>query len=156
MFHSDCLGLLAEPGQNFKCDDCINNSHSCFVCKKKTLNSATDGSIAVTKKCTISSCGKYYHEECARANELFRKDQFVCSLHSCTTCLCEALLNKEGSSSKDSLLTQANKGKLVRCVRCPSAYHAGEYCIPAGSVALNSMYIVCPNHFQPLKCKCFI
>ncbi len=168
-FHADCLGLDAELGSNFKCEDCTTNSHACFLCKKKTVpaaaapngtatsSSETNSSVttATTKRCTANGCGKYYHEECARTSELFRKEQFVCSHHSCTTCLCEAMLNRAGSNSgsKDALLTQASKGKLVKCVRCPSAYHVGDYCIPAGSVVLNSMYIVCPNHFQPLKCK---
>ncbi|XP_059398131.1 histone-lysine N-methyltransferase, H3 lysine-36 specific-like [Carassius carassius] len=42
-------------------------------------------------------------------------------------------------------------GQLTHCIRCPVAYHANDYCIPAGSVTLTHSNIVCPNHFTPRK-----
>lgn len=42
-------------------------------------------------------------------------------------------------------------GRLVRCVRCPVAYHATDLCMAAGSVVLSNNSIVCPNHFTPRR-----
>jgi hypothetical protein len=140
------------PGTAFKCDECTLGAHTCFLCKKKTTS-------AVTKKCSSTGCGKYYHDECVRSSGLFRKEhggQFFCSHHACATCICEAALGRGDSShhaARDSLVAQASKGRLVKCVRCPTAYHAGDHCLAAGSIILNSNYIVCPRHFVPLKSK---
>lgn len=40
-------------------------------------------------------------------------------------------------------------GRLLRCVRCPTAYHTGDFCIAAGSENLPGNNIVCSKHFQP-------
>jgi hypothetical protein len=45
----------------------------------------------------------------------------------------------------------ASKGRFMKCVRCPTAYHVGDFCIAAGSVQLAGYNIICPNHFQPIK-----
>ena len=42
-------------------------------------------------------------------------------------------------------------GRLYRCVRCPTAYHVGDFCIAAGSVHLGGYHILCSSHFQPVK-----
>ena len=42
-------------------------------------------------------------------------------------------------------------GRLMRCVRCPTAFHTGDYCVAAGSIILASNAIVCSRHFQPIK-----
>lgn len=42
-------------------------------------------------------------------------------------------------------------GRLLRCVRCPTAYHVGDLCIAAGSTDLPGYYIVCSKHFLPDK-----
>jgi len=39
----------------------------------------------------------------------------------------------------------------MKCIRCPTAYHVGDFCIAAGSVQLEGHNIICPNHFQPIK-----
>uniref|UniRef100_A0A3Q2PYT5 Nuclear receptor binding SET domain protein 1b n=1 Tax=Fundulus heteroclitus TaxID=8078 RepID=A0A3Q2PYT5_FUNHE len=41
--------------------------------------------------------------------------------------------------------------RLVRCVRCPVAYHATDLCMAAGSVVLSNNSIICPNHFAPRR-----
>jgi len=40
-------------------------------------------------------------------------------------------------------------GRMYRCVRCPTAYHANDLCIAAGSVHLSGLDIVCSRHFKP-------
>lgn len=42
-------------------------------------------------------------------------------------------------------------GRLMRCVRCPVAYHANDFCLAAGSKILASNSIICPNHFTPRR-----
>lgn len=44
-------------------------------------------------------------------------------------------------------------GKMMRCVRCPVAYHAGDVCIAAGCAVIASNSIVCTNHFTARKGK---
>lgn len=40
---------------------------------------------------------------------------------------------------------------MMRCLRCPVAYHAGDLCVAAGSEMLSSTAIVCTNHFRAKK-----
>ncbi|KAM8972021.1 histone-lysine N-methyltransferase, H3 lysine-36 specific [Pelodytes ibericus] len=135
-FHLQCLGMTAMPKGKFICSECSSGVHTCFVCK------TSDQGV---KRCLVTLCGKYYHEECAlkypptaQHNKGFR-----CSLHICTTC-----------HSTNPSNPSASKGRLMRCVRCPVAYHATDFCLPAGTVTLASNSIICPNHFTPRRgCK---
>ncbi|XP_062572179.1 histone-lysine N-methyltransferase NSD2-like [Saccostrea cucullata] len=129
-FHKACVGDSVE--EPFKCEECKTGLHTCFACKKKD---------ETTKKCSVHLCGKFYHEDCM--NKLMQlksdtKNGFVCPLHQCATC-----------SIENSKKTKASKGRLVRCVRCPTAYHTGDFCIAAGSENLPGYNIVCNKHFQP-------
>lgn len=102
-FHLECLGQtdevepLAEQHlnkQDYICDECQNERHECFACKL----SYTDDPNQVTKKCSIATCGKYYHEKCMKSSELFRKDSsstankpaYICPQHACNTCWLES------------------------------------------------------------------
>lgn len=148
-FHLNCVGLLAEPKEPFKCDECTSDAHSCFLCKKP---SSKENNM-ITKKCSQASCGRYYHEECVMGNEKFRKENsnkqpFTCPLHICTTCYAENISDKSSVG-----FIHASKGRFVKCIRCPVAYHVGEHCLPAGSVILNSNYLVCPAHLNPTRNK---
>ena len=40
---------------------------------------------------------------------------------------------------------------LFRCIRCPTAFHAGNDCIAAGSIILPGLNMICADHFEPLK-----
>ena len=175
-FHLDCIGLLSEPinRENFKCDECLSGHHKCFLCKKES------NSLNQTKKCSSSSCGKYYHDECVKSSDLFRKENnnksFLCPLHLCATCSVDSRqLHMSNSCTSSSNVTQspnhengrngktngqsnpaltngaASKGKFLRCVRCPRAFHNGDFCIAAGSIGLAGPNIICPDHFQPSK-----
>lgn len=42
-------------------------------------------------------------------------------------------------------------GKLIRCVRCPVAYHSGESCVAAGCTVLSTFNIICTAHFSAKK-----
>ena len=38
---------------------------------------------------------------------------------------------------------------MFQCIRCPTAYHANDLCIAAGSVHLSGLDIICSKHFTP-------
>ena len=145
-FHIDCAGLLTElDSANFKCSECASGQHSCLVCHKTDLNQEA------VKKCASQRCGKYFHEECAKSRPLFRLENalssrnfsYLCPSHTCVTCW---NVGKVFQSEQQA----ACKGRLLKCVRCPNAYHAGDYCIPAGSIMLQGSSIVCAAHFKPI------
>ncbi|XP_037604674.1 histone-lysine N-methyltransferase, H3 lysine-36 specific isoform X2 [Sebastes umbrosus] len=129
-FHLACISLAEAPKGKFVCPECKSGVHTCFVCKKRSED---------VRRCMIPVCGKFYHGECianfaptAPVNRGFR-----CSIHVCLTCF---ITNPTSSS--------ISKGRLVRCVRCPVAYHATDLCMAAGSVVLSNNSIICPNHFS--------
>ncbi|KAL8580841.1 hypothetical protein ACOMHN_017345 [Nucella lapillus] len=132
-FHPTCIHLAGPAPQDFKCAECLAGEHTCFSCKNKDPE---------TKRCTVSQCGKFYHEDCVRklSNARFEGKGFTCPHHVCATCAADAARNPKSV-----------KGRLYRCVRCPTAYHVGDFCIAAGSIHLGGYHILCSNHFQPVK-----
>lgn len=137
-FHAACLNIESVPTQEWKCQECSTGEHTCFSCKKADKE---------TTKCSVPMCGKYYHEECAKKLPQTRMEGkgFVCPLHVCATCVAESSRNPK--AVKDCLIA----GRLYRCVRCPVAYHIGDFCIAAGSEHLGGYHIVCSGHFKPIK-----
>ncbi|XP_042841068.1 histone-lysine N-methyltransferase NSD2 isoform X1 [Panthera tigris] len=134
-FHLACLGLARRPEGRFTCSECASGIHSCFVCKE----SKTD-----VRRCVVSQCGKFYHEACVRKYPLtvFESRGFRCPLHSCVTCHASNPSNPRPS-----------KGKMMRCVRCPVAYHGGDACLAAGCSVIASHSIICTSHFTARKGK---
>uniref|UniRef100_A0A8C5A5B8 Nuclear receptor binding SET domain protein 2 n=1 Tax=Gadus morhua TaxID=8049 RepID=A0A8C5A5B8_GADMO len=41
--------------------------------------------------------------------------------------------------------------KMMRCLRCPVAYHVGDVCVSAGSQVVTSTALVCTSHFNAKK-----
>jgi hypothetical protein len=39
--------------------------------------------------------------------------------------------------------------KLIKCVRCPTAYHGGDSCVAAGTVQITKTDMICPKHYEP-------
>ncbi|KAG8011812.1 Histone-lysine N-methyltransferase NSD3 [Nibea albiflora] len=127
-FHLECLGLTSLPEGRFTCLECRNGNHSCFSCK-------TAGHEVT--RCSVSGCGCYYHEDCVRKLPGATSSPgggFTCPQHSCSTCCLERDLQR------------ASKGRLMRCIRCPVAYHTGDSCVAAGSVALTHHIMICSSH----------
>ncbi|XP_068166461.1 histone-lysine N-methyltransferase NSD3 isoform X1 [Antennarius striatus] len=127
-FHMECLGLTSLPEGRFTCLECRNGNHPCFSCK-------TAGREVT--RCSVSGCGCYYHEDCVRELPGATSSPgggFCCPQHSCCTCCLE----------KD--LQRASKGRLMRCIRCPVAYHTGDSCVAAGSVILTHHIMICSSH----------
>ncbi|XP_061485788.1 histone-lysine N-methyltransferase NSD2 isoform X2 [Rhineura floridana] len=134
-FHASCTGVSGKPSECFICSECSSGSHACFVCKEKKTD---------VKRCIASHCGKFYHESCVKKFRLtvFENRGFRCPLHSCVSCHVANPSNPKVS-----------KGKMVRCVRCPVAYHAGDGCVAAGCSMVTSSSIICTNHFIATKGK---
>ncbi|XP_076875957.1 histone-lysine N-methyltransferase NSD3 isoform X3 [Brachyhypopomus gauderio] len=127
LFHPDCLASTGASDGEPICTECRTGSHPCFSCK------VAEGDL---KRCSVSGCGRYYHETCARKypGTATEPRGLRCPQHSCATCCLERDLHK------------ANKGRLMRCIRCPVAYHVGDGCVAAGSVLLTPHVIICSGH----------
>ncbi|XP_063787606.1 histone-lysine N-methyltransferase NSD3 isoform X2 [Pseudophryne corroboree] len=127
LFHLECLGMDILPDGKFVCMECKTGLHTCFSCKIPSTS---------VKRCSVPSCGKFYHEACARqySATVFDSRGFRCPHHCCSSC----------TADKD--LYRASKGRMLRCVRCPVAYHSGDSCVAAGSLILSFSLIICSNH----------
>eukprot|EP00072_Mus_musculus_P066404 XP_017168167.1 PREDICTED: histone-lysine N-methyltransferase NSD3 isoform X2 [Mus musculus] len=126
-FHVECLGLTAVPEGHFTCEECETGQHPCFSCKVSGKD---------VKRCSVSVCGKFYHEACVRKfpTAIFESKGFRCPQHCCSSCSMEKDIHK------------ASKGRMMRCLRCPVAYHVGDACVAAGSVSVSSHILICSNH----------
>lgn len=129
-YHPDCIGLSGPPKGKFLCDECTTGNHSCFVCRQ----------TGEVKRCNQSLCTKFYHESCLKTLKTakFEGDKMFCPLHSCSVCV---------ANNRNTF-----RGKLVRCVRCPTAYHQAG-CVVAGCIPITSQTMVCAKHFWPTKTK---
>nr|XP_044987435.1 histone-lysine N-methyltransferase NSD3 isoform X2 [Jaculus jaculus] len=126
-FHLECLELTSVPDGRFICEECKTGQHPCFSCKV----SGTD-----VKRCSVGACGKFYHEDCVRKfpAAIFESRGFRCPQHCCSACLVEKDAHK------------ASKGRMMKCLRCPVAYHPGDACVAAGSVPVSSHTLICSDH----------
>ncbi|XP_055087178.1 histone-lysine N-methyltransferase NSD2 isoform X1 [Periophthalmus magnuspinnatus] len=133
MFHLQCLGLSLKPEDKLLCPDCSSGVHSCFSCK------SSEGQV---RRCHVPHCGKFYHEACVRLSPLtvFDNKGFRCPMHTCISCY------YSGQSKH-----RANKGRLMRCLRCPVAYHVGDFCVAAGSETITNTALICTNHYHAKK-----
>ncbi|XP_061700297.1 histone-lysine N-methyltransferase NSD2 isoform X1 [Syngnathoides biaculeatus] len=136
MFHLSCLGESLKRDDKLLCRPCSTGVHSCFTCKR------SDGEV---RRCHVAHCGKFYHEACARLSPLtvFDNKGFRCPLHACISC-------HFGCRTQH----KSTKGRLMRCLRCPVAYHVGDQCVAAGSETIANTAIVCTNHFNAKKGYC--
>ncbi|XP_020505337.2 histone-lysine N-methyltransferase NSD2 isoform X1 [Labrus bergylta] len=133
MFHLHCLGVSFIPEEKMQCQECSTGIHSCFSCKQ------SEGAV---RRCHVPHCGKFYHEACIRLNPLtvFDNKGFRCPLHACLNC-------HYGCRTKQ----KSTKGRLMRCFRCPVAYHVGDQCVAAGSEMITNSAFICTNHFNAKK-----
>uniref|UniRef100_A0A1A7WSB3 Histone-lysine N-methyltransferase NSD3 n=1 Tax=Iconisemion striatum TaxID=60296 RepID=A0A1A7WSB3_9TELE len=132
-FHLECLGLSSPPEGRFVCSECRNGNHPCFSCKAAGME---------VTRCSVSGCGCYYHEECVQKLPGAASSSgggFSCPQHSCSTCCLQRDVQR------------ATKGRLIRCIRCPLAYHPGDGCLAAGSVILTHHIMICSNHGSAKK-----
>jgi hypothetical protein len=144
-FHMECLRtngmtkakLKETSSSDWKCTDCSTGRHACLLCK------SYEGIIL---RCNASSCGRFFHADCLKTAGLwpqarYGEKQLTCPSHICHTC---------ASDNPREPFMRYNKS-LIRCIRCPTAYHSGDFCVTAGTVQITSTQIVCPKHFTPLR-----
>ncbi|XP_044575684.1 histone-lysine N-methyltransferase NSD2 isoform X1 [Cotesia glomerata] len=119
--------------ETFKCIDCLSGvAPACFVC-----NEREDERI----KCSVMACGKHYHAACLKywPQSQLQGDRLNCPYHTCHTCI---------SDNPQNGYSRAPNEKIIRCVRCPSAYHASTTCLPAGSEIITGSQMICPKHYK--------
>ena len=129
-FHFECLGItdpnvvktmLENP--KWKCPECESGKHKCNLCHEAT---------GIVIKCSRSGCGRFFHEKCLLHQGLWPQHRLAgdntltCPVHMCHTCASD--------NPKDPFMKYNTK--LVRCIRCPTAYHSGDYCVAAGKVIM--------------------
>ncbi|EGD78296.1 hypothetical protein PTSG_09362 [Salpingoeca rosetta] len=126
-YHLFCVGLSCAPQGAFVCDACTTGNHLCFACEQP-------GGLEGLQTCSVRNCGKKYHRACISNNPraALKDNSFKCPLHKCANCT----------------YPQASTYPLVRCIRCPIAYHT--CCVPAGCLHENAIYLLCPKH-QPVE-----
>lgn len=143
-------GEEVEGQGEFRCPDCSEGRvPPCFFCGLEEKNGDK-----IRIRCHIAHCGKVYHAECLKAwpqtswtpggkrGSLVKADVMTCPQHSCHTCV---------SDNPGAMKARFQNDKLVRCLRCPTSYHYGNYCLPAGSEVITSRQIICPKHYRPQK-----
>ncbi|XP_067928328.1 histone-lysine N-methyltransferase NSD2-like isoform X2 [Watersipora subatra] len=125
-FHTTCTTVILKD--TFKCNSCVTGLHACFMCKEKS---------GVVQKCSQRDCGKYYHMACIAKHPLalLEDGRIECPLHACASCI-------RGENGK----AKARIGKQYKCIRCPTAYHTGDFCIGAGSKVIAGYNMICCNH----------
>lgn len=117
----------AMENWGWKCKDCTKSKANCFQCGKKGHCKSESKSGEPLYKCSLVSCGKFFHLSCLPSKN---KKRFICSWHYCGIC-------KASGTSKS----------LLQCTRCPNAFHLR--CYTRKIVRLNKRFIVCHQHKQP-------
>lgn len=150
-----------QEDETFKCIDCLSGvAPACFLCNEREGDRI---------RCNVPACGKHYHSNCLLSwpqvkfcvcitiyiilkhqynltiincffiQSHWQGGRLTCPYHVCHTC---------SSDNPQANRSRASNEKLVRCVRCPSCYHASTFCLPAGSLILTASQIICPKHYK--------
>ncbi|XP_057325332.1 histone-lysine N-methyltransferase NSD2 isoform X2 [Microplitis mediator] len=122
----------AVEEETFKCIDCLSGvAPACFVCNERENERI---------KCSVMACGKHYHVGCLRywPQSQLQDGRLTCPYHTCHTCI---------SDNPQNGYSRASSEKIIRCVRCPSTYHAATTCLPAGSEIITASQMICPKHY---------
>ena len=88
--------------------------------------------ISHTLRCNMAGCGRFFHSKCLTMHGLWPQarltgdNTLTCPIHVCHTCASD--------NPKDPYMKY--NSKLVKCIRCPTAYHSGDYCVAAGKTYL--------------------
>ncbi|XP_040570546.1 uncharacterized protein NSD isoform X2 [Lepeophtheirus salmonis] len=157
-YHIKCIDNSSisstdSPTTSWKCKDCVDNIQRCFLCKKGSSSSDKEGDDKDKSKdnnviehrlmkCTHKGCIRLYHPSCLTSSSLWPQTIFkpkqilTCPAHMCHTCASDNISNPVMKYS----------AKLLKCVRCPTSYHSGDYCVAAGTIQITSTAIICPKH----------
>ena len=140
-FHITCLPDEFNPEnmqstlEKWKCPECGPNKNQCQLCKD-----SKEPILEKPIKCNVTNCGRFFHPQCLQKNGLWPQHRLTgdktltCPVHVCHTCASD--------NPKDPYMKY--NSKLVKCIRCPTAYHSGDYCVAAGKKFL-SIFLVVSN-----------
>ena len=126
-YHLSCVNENpSSRHEDWKCKECKSGKHSCFICKTVT-SSEIPGQL--TEKCSQNGCGKFFHRSCLKKYGLWPQARYsehalTCPGHICHTCASD--------NPKEPYMKYNTK--LLKCIRCPTAYHSGDHCVAAGMI----------------------
>ncbi|KAJ0405069.1 hypothetical protein P43SY_001213 [Pythium insidiosum] len=150
-YHISCLGLDSVPEEDtWLCEQCRTNEQQCFACGRN----GTIGERGGVFRCSVISCGKFYHQSCISGHKLARRfgrgvksmaasdvkdgadvddgeDEEEASAFRCPRHVCSVCENTKKSSD------------LMFCLRCPESYH--PHCVPP-SARYNNVGLLCFRH----------
>lgn len=120
----------------------------CCICNsdlnQNELITNNDDQHTNTLKCSVKNCDQYYHLACLKPERypvlIKSAKNFTCPLHFCLTCYSDQPLPIDARSLK---LTQR---QLLKCIKCPTAFHNDMSCVAAGTEILAGHSVVCPSH----------
>ena len=132
-YHLSCVNENSSPRlEDWKCEECKSGKHSCFICKSILCK---DSPNHPTEKCSQAGCGKYFHRSCLKKYGLWPQARYsehalTCPGHICHTCASD--------NPKDPYMKYNTK--LLKCIRCPTAYHSGDHCVAAGAIVYRYLF----------------
>lgn len=128
-YHEDCvrklLGTTSSPGGGFCCPQ-----HICSTCcLERDLQRASkgEGFSALFDVVSLDSDSCWSTARPIKESEIMEIKRII-KLH-----------NVHPSFG-------LHTGRLMRCIRCPVAYHTGDSCVAAGSVILTHHIMICSSH----------
>jgi hypothetical protein len=117
MFHATvkCLQAPVPDGDAaFICAECSTGRYTCFKCKHRCAGPPDEA----VERCSVPSCGRAYHRSCLHDYPAtlvhITKHHIRCPLHYCASC--------HGAKKLPT-------SSLIKCLRCPTAYHWHVGCI---------------------------
>ncbi|CRK86252.1 CLUMA_CG000004, isoform A [Clunio marinus] len=150
-YHQSCCGSFEEKFEEIRhqtgdsdeiiqtktlksflqCENCFEGVKNCSICN---IPVELDDE-AVTQICSNIECRLSFHKNCLKLwpqSKMGRASVKNCPQHTCHTCFSKEIHN--------------TGNKLLKCVKCPSAYHMQVSCVPAGTKILSKTQIICPRH----------
>ncbi|KAG6590720.1 Histone-lysine N-methyltransferase [Phytophthora cinnamomi] len=141
-YHFSCLGIESAPeGEEWLCEQCRTNEQLCFGCGRNGTINEKGGVF----RCSVASCGKFFHQTCVDANKMSRRSGGKIKPGSATM---EELLESDASFRCPRHICFVCEGKkkssdLMCCLKCPEAYH--PQCVPP-SARYNTVGLLCWRH----------
>ncbi|GMF48603.1 unnamed protein product [Phytophthora fragariaefolia] len=141
-YHFSCLGIESAPdGEKWLCEQCRTNEQLCFACGRNGTINEKGGVF----RCSVASCGKFFHQTCVDANKMSRRSGGKVKSGASTT---EELLESDASFRCPRHICFVCEGKkkssdLMCCLKCPEAYH--PQCVPP-SARYNTVGLLCWRH----------